>query len=84
MAALSEASQTSEVSSTQKRVKPRRFSFYFNWLLKVTYICIDHNEDVKRFDNDLLHDYYSNGLTPYEAFKQLLSELPKLKVRGEK
>lgn len=76
MAALSKAAQTSEVSSAQKRTKPRRFSFYFNWLYQLACICIDNNEDVRRFDDDIMHDYYSNGLTPYEAFKQLLSELP--------
>lgn len=49
---------------------------YFNWLLDLAHICIDHNEDVKKFDDDMMHDYYSNGLTPYEAFQELLSELP--------
>lgn len=50
--------------------------FYFRWKYNLNCYCLIKKLDLKKFSNDILREYFADGKTIYEAYKELLSDLP--------
>ena len=48
---------------------------YCNWIYDLTKICFNKGMDLKKYNKEIIADYFAEGLTPEETYKQLLSEL---------
>ena len=48
---------------------------YESWFYELISVMIHNNLDPERYDQELIRNYFADGLTPEETLKELLSEV---------
>ena len=48
---------------------------FYKWKSNLRRICTIHELNVDNYNPEIIEDFFADGLTPKEAYKQLLSEL---------
>lgn len=50
----------------------KKYDAWFNELIS---IMINYNLDLEKYDQEIIRNYFADGLTPEETLKELLSEV---------
>ena len=52
-------------------------TYYRNWRGWLIRYLMEHNDDIKNYDEEIIRDLFAKGITVKQAYKELQTELKK-------